>query len=466
MSGLVSTIRSAAPEPGHRDLVGDVGELQRQRQVIGERPSIVGTDATRRATIACSAAWRATSSRARPSSCCQQLIRFDTVNPPGNERAGDRAPRRLPARGRVRDPAAGRRRQPPEPRRDARPATTTARRWACLGHVDTVLADPADWTHDPWSGDVADGYLWGRGALDMKSQVAAEAVAAATRPRERLATRPGSAEAAVRLRRGDRRRGGRRVAVRRASRCRPLRHADQRGRRRACSSSTAGAGSASPAPRRASSASTSTRAARPATRRCRATGDNALLKLGAGADRAGRRQPAARPHRGARGAARRRSVETPTTRPPRWTRSAPTHRRCGVDRADVRGHADADDGPRVGQDERDPRPARSCGSTAGCRPGSARRSPAGGSPRCSATTPAGWRSSSSSTCPATPRRSEHRADGRDRRGGSRANEPGASTVPLILPGFSDSSGSATRSRTASPTGSSRCAIRGCSRPTR
>ena len=46
--------------------------------------------------------------------------------------------------------------------------------------MDTVLADPDDWTHDPWSGDVHDGYLWGRGALDMKSQTAAEAVAAAT----------------------------------------------------------------------------------------------------------------------------------------------------------------------------------------------------------------------------------------------------------------------------------------------
>ncbi len=48
-----------------------------------------------------------------------------------------------------------------------------------LGHVDTVLANPAEWEHDPWSGDVADGFLWGRGALDMKSQVAAEAVAGA-----------------------------------------------------------------------------------------------------------------------------------------------------------------------------------------------------------------------------------------------------------------------------------------------
>src|SRR5262249_37954110 len=49
-----------------------------------------------------------------------------------------------------------------------------------LGHVDTVLADPSEWSHDPWSGDLADGFVWGRGALDMKSQVAAEVAAAAS----------------------------------------------------------------------------------------------------------------------------------------------------------------------------------------------------------------------------------------------------------------------------------------------
>ena len=53
-----------------------------------------------------------------------------------------------------------------------------------LGHVDTVLADPSEWKHDPWSGDLADGFLWGRGSLDMKSQVAAEAVAAASLARD------------------------------------------------------------------------------------------------------------------------------------------------------------------------------------------------------------------------------------------------------------------------------------------
>ena len=47
-----------------------------------------------------------------------------------------------------------------------------------LGHVDTVLAEPSEWSHDPWSGDLAEGCIWGRGALDMKSQVAAEIAAA------------------------------------------------------------------------------------------------------------------------------------------------------------------------------------------------------------------------------------------------------------------------------------------------
>ena len=47
-----------------------------------------------------------------------------------------------------------------------------------LGHVDTVLADPDDWSVDPWSGELRDDCVWGRGALDMKSQVAAEVAAA------------------------------------------------------------------------------------------------------------------------------------------------------------------------------------------------------------------------------------------------------------------------------------------------
>jgi acetylornithine deacetylase/succinyl-diaminopimelate desuccinylase-like protein len=43
-----------------------------------------------------------------------------------------------------------------------------------LSHLDVVPAEPAGWTHDPFGGDLQDGYVWGRGALDMKGMVAME----------------------------------------------------------------------------------------------------------------------------------------------------------------------------------------------------------------------------------------------------------------------------------------------------
>ena len=46
-----------------------------------------------------------------------------------------------------------------------------------LGHIDTVRADPEEWSRDPWSGELVDGWIWGRGALDMKGQVASEVAA-------------------------------------------------------------------------------------------------------------------------------------------------------------------------------------------------------------------------------------------------------------------------------------------------
>ena len=58
---------------------------------------------------------------------------------------------------------------------------------AFLSHTDTVLADPAEWERDPWSGDLVDGEVWGRGALDMKDQVAASTVAFASLAREGVA---------------------------------------------------------------------------------------------------------------------------------------------------------------------------------------------------------------------------------------------------------------------------------------
>ena len=49
---------------------------------------------------------------------------------------------------------------------------------AFVGHTDVVPCDPRDWTHPPFEGVVDDdGWLWGRGAVDMKNEVAARAVA-------------------------------------------------------------------------------------------------------------------------------------------------------------------------------------------------------------------------------------------------------------------------------------------------
>jgi acetylornithine deacetylase/succinyl-diaminopimelate desuccinylase-like protein len=43
-----------------------------------------------------------------------------------------------------------------------------------LSHLDVVPAPAAGWSHDPFGGDLADGYVWGRGAVDMKEMVAME----------------------------------------------------------------------------------------------------------------------------------------------------------------------------------------------------------------------------------------------------------------------------------------------------
>ena len=107
----------------------------------------------------------------------QQLIRFDTVNPPGNERVlQELLLGELTSAGFECELLGATSERPnliARLRGDADGPTL-----CLLGHVDTVLANPDEWTHGPWSGDVADGYRWGRGALDMKSQVAAEIAAA------------------------------------------------------------------------------------------------------------------------------------------------------------------------------------------------------------------------------------------------------------------------------------------------
>ena len=107
-----------------------------------------------------------------------RLIRFNTVNPPGDERE---AIEWLAAY--LTDAGLECEIDGPEPERVNLVATLAGDEpgpvLGYLAHVDTVLADAEDWSRDPWDGGVHDGHVWGRGALDMKNQLAAEAVAAA-----------------------------------------------------------------------------------------------------------------------------------------------------------------------------------------------------------------------------------------------------------------------------------------------
>jgi acetylornithine deacetylase/succinyl-diaminopimelate desuccinylase-like protein len=119
------------------------------------------------------------------TSLLQELLRTDTVNPPGNEIRAAEVLRDYFARDGIEIELYAR--EPSRPNVVARLRGGDGPTLAFLSHTDTVLADPAEWDRDPWSGDVVDGEVWGRGALDMKGQVAASAVALASLKREGFA---------------------------------------------------------------------------------------------------------------------------------------------------------------------------------------------------------------------------------------------------------------------------------------
>src|SRR3954471_19620108 len=103
------------------------------------------------------------------------LIRFKTVNPPGNERECLEW-----LAGHLEDAGLTVELDGAEPDRPNLVATLTNGDGPAVGylsHVDTVLADAEDWSAEPWGAEIRDGFLYGRGAIDMKSQTAAEAVA-------------------------------------------------------------------------------------------------------------------------------------------------------------------------------------------------------------------------------------------------------------------------------------------------
>jgi len=107
----------------------------------------------------------------------RDLIRIPSINPPDPPGPETIAALRIAAELRVEgldpeviEPAPGRGTVTVRLRGDG----TGGDALLLLSHLDVVPADPSEWTHQPFAADVADGYVWGRGAVDMKAMVAME----------------------------------------------------------------------------------------------------------------------------------------------------------------------------------------------------------------------------------------------------------------------------------------------------
>ncbi len=107
----------------------------------------------------------------RPDELLQNLIRFDTTNPPGNETAcinyiaGLCESLGIETQIYAKDPS--------RPNLVARiKGNGSASPFLLYGHVDVVSTANQDWSQPPFSGELIDGVIWGRGALDMKGGVA------------------------------------------------------------------------------------------------------------------------------------------------------------------------------------------------------------------------------------------------------------------------------------------------------
>ncbi len=107
----------------------------------------------------------------QPAELLQALIRFDTTNPPGNEAACIAYIDQLLAGAGIETTLLA--------LDDNRPNLVARLKGAgnappflLYGHADVVTTENQDWTHPPFAAEIVDGYIWGRGALDMKSGLA------------------------------------------------------------------------------------------------------------------------------------------------------------------------------------------------------------------------------------------------------------------------------------------------------
>jgi acetylornithine deacetylase/succinyl-diaminopimelate desuccinylase-like protein len=131
----------------------------------------------------------------------QQYLRIDTTNPPGNEMKAvafykkildqegieNRVFEYAPGRGDLwaRIPATGSEKQDPHFSQNLG-EMGHPRPIVLLNHMDVVTSDASHWKVPPFSGEIRDGYLWGRGAQDMKDEGLAQLVTMVMLKRERV----------------------------------------------------------------------------------------------------------------------------------------------------------------------------------------------------------------------------------------------------------------------------------------
>jgi acetylornithine deacetylase/succinyl-diaminopimelate desuccinylase-like protein len=107
----------------------------------------------------------------RPAELLRSLIRFDTTNPPGNETDCVRYIEKLLGEAGIESTILAK--DPLRANLVARlEGAGSAPPLLLYGHLDVVTTSGQEWTHPPFEGKMSQGYVWGRGALDMKGGVA------------------------------------------------------------------------------------------------------------------------------------------------------------------------------------------------------------------------------------------------------------------------------------------------------